>query len=225
MKKIHFILSILLIVLVSCNTETNKTTANKSDSASKLTEENFSSTDSIRIDTNEYMYKQLLPIRKTIKLINEIEVWSYNKKIENSDAYKEEKISFSHKDDSLIKIEVETYEVEQQSITEYYSINDELIFVYENTVEYNRPIYYDTAEMIKNNDTAVFDINKAEIIEDLSYFKNSKLIRQTNNRDCGAPFAEEYLLEEEKRLLKEFETHKNNILNTAVTTTSEYLKQ
>jgi hypothetical protein len=65
--------------------------------------------------------------------------------------------------------------------------------------------------MQENNDTETFDIDKSEIIEDRSYFENGDLIRQINNQDCGSPFAEDYLKEEQVRLKTEFEKLKERL--------------
>jgi hypothetical protein len=59
--------------------------------------------------------------------------------------------------------------------------------------------------MKEMNDTESFDFEKSEIIEDRSYFDNGKLLHQINSQDCGSPFADDYLLEEQKRLKKDFE--------------------
>lgn len=59
--------------------------------------------------------------------------------------------------------------------------------------------------MKENNDTEAFDFDKSEIIEDRSYFETGKLLHQINNQDCGSPFADDYLLEEHKRIKTCFE--------------------
>lgn len=79
-------------------------------------------------------------------------------------------------------------------------LEGQLSFVFEKSFEYNRPLYYDKKAMQENQDTESFDIDKSEIIEVRSYFNNEKLLHQLNNQDCGSPFAEHYILEEEKRL-------------------------
>ncbi|MEO6254797.1 MAG: hypothetical protein ABIO79_15915 [Ferruginibacter sp.] len=85
-----------------------------------------------------------------------------------------------------------------QQLTEYYLLKGQLSFVFEKSYKYNRPIYYDSASQ-------AFDFEKFEIIEDRSYFENRKLIHQVNNQDCGSPFADNYLLEEQKRLNPDFD--------------------
>lgn len=59
--------------------------------------------------------------------------------------------------------------------------------------------------MEDNNDNEAFDSEKSKIIEDRSYFEKGKLIHQVNNQDCGSPFAEDYLIEEQQRLIGAFE--------------------
>lgn len=59
--------------------------------------------------------------------------------------------------------------------------------------------------MKENKDTEAFDFNNSEIIEDRSYFASGKLIHQINNQDCGSPFADDYLTDEQKRIKSEFE--------------------
>ena len=66
-------------------------------------------------------------------------------------------------------------------------------------------MYYDSTSMKENNDTEAFDFEKSEIVEDRSYFENGKLLHQLNNQDCGSPFAEDYLLEEQKRIKTDVE--------------------
>jgi hypothetical protein len=58
--------------------------------------------------------------------------------------------------------------------------------------------------MNEMNDNEAFDIDKSEIQEDRSYFENGILLHKIESGDCGAPFATEYLLAEQKRLLSQF---------------------
>lgn len=54
------------------------------------------------------------------------------------------------------------------------------------------------------DDDQVFDFDKSEIVEERSYFEKGELIHQLNNQDCGSPFSEDYLHEEQLRILKQF---------------------
>ena len=80
-----------------------------------------------------------------------------------------------------------------------------LSFVFDKYYQYNRPMYYDSIAMKSNNDTEVFDFNKAEITVNRYYFLDQKLIYQLDSEDCGAPFSTDYLLEAEKEIKREFE--------------------
>ena len=70
---------------------------------------------------------------------------------------------------------------------------------------HKRPIYYDSTE---NKDNQIYDFKKSEIAENRSYFVNGKLIHQVNNQDCGSPFANDYLLKEQKRITIDFDNLK-----------------
>ena len=59
--------------------------------------------------------------------------------------------------------------------------------------------------MKETNDTEVFNFEKSTIIEDRSYFDNGILLHQLNNKDFGSPFADDYLLKEQKRIKEDFE--------------------
>ena len=59
--------------------------------------------------------------------------------------------------------------------------------------------------MKENDDVEAFDIAKAELIVDRSYFENGKLLHQVNNEDCGSPFESKYLTEEQNRIMANFD--------------------
>ena len=65
--------------------------------------------------------------------------------------------------------------------------------MFEKWIDYKYPIYEE-----------LFSESENEIVEQRSYFIKSKLVHQVNNQDCGSPFAFDYLLEEEKRIINEF---------------------
>jgi hypothetical protein len=57
----------------------------------------------------------------------------------------------------------------------------------------------------ENIDNEAFDFDESKIIEDRSYFDNGKLIHQINNQDCGSSFSGDYLLNEQKSIITDFE--------------------
>ncbi|MBT8194968.1 MAG: hypothetical protein KJO64_00945, partial [Bacteroidia bacterium] len=107
--------------------------------------------------------------------------------------------------DTLLKVIAVHFGETGKTIQEFYTKNSQLSFVIEKRYEYNRPINWDSIVMKENNDLEAFDIDKSEIIEDHSFFERGLLIRQINNQDCGSPCAEDYLLEEQVRLLTMYE--------------------
>lgn len=113
-------------------------------------------------------------------------------------------MNFYFQENKLEKIITRHFGETAQKLTEYYLLNGELSFVFEKLYKYNRSIYWDLKAKEENNDTEVFNFEKSEIMEDRSYFTDGKLLHQINNQDCGSPFASNYLLEEQERLLTEF---------------------
>lgn len=153
---------------------------------------------------NEYLTQQLIPIRENFKRINTTKGWTEIKQIDVWESTEGGFVNFYFQKKKLEKIITRHFGEKAQKLTEYYLLNGELSFVFEKLYKYNRPIYWDSKAKEENNDTEVFDFEKSEIIEDRSYFANGKLLHQISNQDCGSPFASDYLLVEQERLLTEF---------------------
>jgi hypothetical protein len=153
---------------------------------------------------NEYLTQKLIPIRENFKRVNSIENWIEIKQIDIWETTEGGFVNFYFQEHKLEKIITRHFGETAQKLTEYYLLNEELSFVFEKLYKYNRPIYWDSKAKEENNDTEVFEFEKSEIIEDRSYFANEKLLHQINNQDCGSPFASDYLMEEQERLLTEF---------------------
>jgi hypothetical protein len=152
----------------------------------------------------EYLGKRLKPIRENFKEINGIKEWTAIDKRALKETTEGGAATYYFLFDTLKKIAVHQFGETGKKISEYYTMNAQLSFVFEKTYEYNRPITWDSAAMKENNDSQTFNIDKSEIIEDRSYFENGILIRQINNQDCGSPMAEDFLKEEKERLQTEF---------------------
>lgn len=76
----------------------------------------------------------------------------------------------------------------------YYLDDNELIFVKETDISYNYPMYMaDTMEI------------EIDTLSNYSYFDGGILIRRYEDGDCGAPFADDYKLEEQQRILTRLE--------------------
>lgn len=159
------------------------------------------STNDEDIPVNDYLTATLAPIRANFKRINSVKEWSLEKSHDLFESTEGGLARFYYHNGTLEKIIEQRFGETGQLLREYYLMEGELSFVFEKDMHYNRPIYWDEKHKKENNDTEVFDIEKSEVTEERSYFKNEKLIHQIVSEDCGSPFAEEYLREEEKRLL------------------------
>lgn len=208
MKQTIYILTFLL--LTSCEqskseqtttTVSDTTTTNDTTDTVEL-KETFNEED---LPVNDYLTDRLKPIRENFKRINSITNWTSIDTEGLSESTEGGEAKFYYQNGQLEKIVARRYGEEFQLLTEYYLLNEQLSFVFEKSHKYNRPLYYDTTAMKENNDTEAFDIDKSEIIEDRSYFDNGKLLHQINNQDCGSPFADDYLLEEQKRIKTDFD--------------------
>ncbi|MDA0740594.1 MAG: hypothetical protein O2862_01625, partial [Bacteroidetes bacterium] len=169
--------------------------------------------DSLNGDTvfEEYLGERLKSIRANFNRINEITEWTSVDKRKLNQSTEGGAATYYFLQDTLLKVVAIHFGETGKSIQEFYTKNGQLSFVFEQQYQYNRPMTWDSTAMQENNDTETFDIDKSEIIEDRSYFENGILIRQINNQDCGSPFAEDYLKEEQVRLKKEFEKLKERL--------------
>ena len=206
-KVTNILLAITAVFFFSCNsTNQNDTVSIEQSTATRL--------DTFRIDTailketfqqedtayNEYLAGRLKPIRENFKRINSISKWTSVDKKELDESTEGAEATLYYSNNVLEKIVTRHFGETFQQLTEYYLLNEQLSFVFEKSYKYNRPIYYDSTSMKENNDNQAFDFEKSEITEDRSYFDKGKLIHQVNNQDCGSPFANDYLLSEQKRI-------------------------
>lgn len=195
-------------IFINCATDINKTkiVANSDkkpapiDSLQQVHRELKESFNQDDFPVNEYLTEQLQLIRNNFKRINSIANWTTIKTVDIWETTEGGEAKFYYLNGQLEKIITRHFGETFQLLTEYYLLEGQLSFVFEKSFEYNRPLYYDKKAMQENQDTESFDIDKSEIIEVRSYFNNEKLLHQLNNQDCGSPFAEHYILEEEKRL-------------------------
>ena len=169
--------------------------------------------DSLKGDTvfEEYLGERLKPIRVNFKRINEITEWTSIDKRKLNQSTEGGAATYYFLQDTLLKVVAIHFGETGKNIQEFYTKNGQLSFVFEQQYKYNRPITWDSIAMKENNDTETFEFDKSEIIEDSSYFSKGELIRQINNQDCGSPFAEDYLKEEQVRLKTEFEKLKERL--------------
>ncbi len=211
-KVTNILFAIIAILWLGCNSaQQNHTASTKQPAVSRQ--------DTAYIDTtflkeafqqedtayNEYLSGRLKPIRENFKRINSISKWTSIDKKELDKSTEGGQATFYYSSRTLEKVVTRHFGETFQQLTEYYLLNGQLSFVFEKSYKYNRPIYYDSTSMKENSDNQAFDFDKSEIIEDRSYFDKGKLIHQVNNQDCGSPFANDYLLTEQKRIFADFD--------------------
>lgn len=203
---------LLIFFSIGCGIDKDKVTEGETELSSNPVDSLLQNTIQISetfnkedLPPNEYLTDRLKPIRENFKRINSITNWTSIDKKELWETAEGGEAKYYYQNGQLEKIVTRQFNETSQQLTEYYLIKGELSFVLEKSYKYNRPMYYDMAAMKDNNDTEVFDFDKYEITEDKSYFEKGSLLHQINNQDCGSPFAAEYLLREQERILTDFE--------------------
>lgn len=148
---------------------------------------------------------QINSIRKNFTRINSIKTFT---NIDTLDVWQSTEGGvglFFYKDTTLEKVLVKRFGETFQKLSEYYLLKNELSFVFEKTLRYNRPIYYDSIMQAEFNDTEAFDISKSTVIEERSYFANQQLIRKLNSKEVSKSYETSFYATERERLLKEFQ--------------------
>ncbi len=85
-------------------------------------------------------------------------------------------------DNTLIRLIIGEYFGETgKRVIEYYYFNQHLIFIYDMTLSYNRPINMDSASATALGDTEWYVPSKSIKKEERFYFKNDRLIRWLDN--------------------------------------------
>ncbi len=209
------ILSLLIIFsFAACNATDEKAQPVKNELAKKIVDtlieknillkESFNAVDSAA-PTNEM--EELQPVRENFKRINASRKWTSIIKKDLLETAEGGEATYYYSGNDLEKITLRNYGETFQQLAEYYLLNGQLSFVFERSYRYNRPIYYDSAAMKANDDAETFDFNASEIAEVRSYFNHEKIILQlTKNK---SPTAKQILLEEQKRIIKEYNQLKN----------------
>lgn len=213
-KLTYYILTLGTVIFIGCGTDNKNIQENSSDTTTTLVKVDSLQRDTVELKesfnqedlpVNEYLTERLKPIRANFKRINSIANWTT---IETKDIWETTeggKAKYYYKDGQLEKITTRHFGETFQLLTEYYLLKGQLSFVFEKSYKYNRPMYYDSTSMKENKDIEAFDFEKSEIVEDRSYFENAKLLHQINSQDCGSPFADDYLIKEQKRIKTDFD--------------------
>jgi hypothetical protein len=212
MKLINLLIATGIFIIGGCNPGASSTTTSRDSPASAkstipahdtaILQASFQQTDTAY---NDYLAAQLAPIRANFKRINSISKWTSTTTKELEESTEGGEAIFYYMNGVLEKIATRHFGETFQQLTEYYLLNGQLSFVFEKTLKYNRPIYYDSAAMKEGNDDEAFDIKKSQTEETRSYFNDGKLLHQVNNQNNGSPLSKEGLLEVQKGFMTDFE--------------------
>ena len=204
-------LAAALLIFVGCN-------AAQQEETDLTRQELISDVDSLQTNTvvlkdtsqkqdtayNEIIANTLTAIRANFKRINSIAKWASTQKKELNEATEGSEATFYFSNSGLEKIVTQHFGETFQRSTEYYLLADQLSFVFEKSVKYNRPLYYDSVAMKESNDNQVFDIKKSETDEYRSYFDKGKLIHKIIKQNSGSQSADNNLSEEQKRITEAY---------------------
>lgn len=202
-KPLYYFLTFLISLMIGCgtsNAQTNSVAAVSPKDTIQI-QETFNKED---LPVNEYLTERMKPIRDNFKRINSIANWT---SITTEDIWESTEggvAKYYYLNGTLEKILTRHFGETGQLLTEYYLQDGKLSFVFEKSYQYNRLIYHDATLMKELGDTEIFDMAKSQITEDRNYIENGELIHQLSNLDCGAPFASDYLLQEQKRINVDF---------------------
>jgi hypothetical protein len=204
MNNLRFIYIFLIsFTFTSCSSEDKKTGVKDKSSISLLPDssgkgkplqEDYLEEEDTPID--EYLSEKLNPIREKIQRINAIKKWTSveSKKLGKTSG---DIATFYSADGKLLKIVSRHTGEEYLEQYEYYLSDGKLFALIEKTY------MPEESKTKKATETSqIFDRNP--IFEVISYFEQGKLLHQTSTQDCGSPFDEKYLHNEEARILTDF---------------------
>lgn len=128
-----------------------------------------------------YWDKVYEKINKKVEIIDEIKNWSRVDSIETFESSEGGIIYYYYLEKDLKKIISKYFGENGKNINNYYLSGKDLIYYTSEYYKYNRPIYYDSLDMIENNDSVYFDINKSRIDTNFYYFSKGQMKQYYNN--------------------------------------------
>ena len=135
------IIFLLFISTISCDKNT------KQEKKSTHTIHNLSE------NQNKSLEEKLKSVKDNFNKINTIKNWTKIDSIELEETSESGVAEYYHHDGKSTKVITRNYGETFQQITEYYLSHDNLSFVFDKTLYYNRPMYYDEELMKENGDT------------------------------------------------------------------------
>ncbi|MCB9195291.1 MAG: hypothetical protein H6598_03620 [Flavobacteriales bacterium] len=182
MKIKYITLALTSVILVACSEET--TTENP-------TEQNASHESVEQIEeVVETVDPRIEAIDQIVDELNQTSQWDNKKKFEMLESTEGGELKFLYLGDQIAHIKEFHYGEMGRKENKYYLQDGQLVYTIETTYEYNAPHYME----------GEFDITQTDTLVDESYFEEGMLFRRYENQDCGAPFADDYKLEEQKRI-------------------------
>lgn len=147
----------------------------------------------------EYLAEKLYPIRDYVEKVDDISYSDWSLVLDRSFELNSEAVTATYFfwNEAMKKITLKFQDPAKKAESTYYFKAEELVFTLEQSLE----------EM--GMDGSVLVINQ-------SYFENGTLIRSINNQDCGAPFNEEYLKDEQKRILNDLEVIRQELKDSKI---------
>ncbi|MFB6319553.1 hypothetical protein [Saccharicrinis sp. FJH54] len=100
-------------------------------------------------------------------------------------------------------------------ILEFYIVNGEVFFAFDQHFNYNRPIYWNESLAKENEDDEVFNPEKTTVSEDRYYFNKNRLFMWLNHDSKSVALSAESSKPKENELIEYFQKVKNNINKSA----------
>lgn len=160
--------------------------------------------------TTDYMKAELSDVRENYSRITHKSDWTKIDTVALNESTEGGEALIYFGEDGREKFTVRYYGEMGQSLTEYFLMDGSLSLVRERRLEYNRPIYWDEEQRRESEDTEAFDPKKSILFETRTYFIDGDPVHQIDNQDCGAPFNQEYVENEGKRIWDSF----SELINT-----------
>ena len=200
-----FFILFFLVLFLACNTENKNNTVVVTEI--EINEDHYSEYVEAEtgIETETDINARLKPIRDNFTKVNQVKNWTAIIEKELMETTEGGEAFFYYLSGQLQKIISRNYGETFQNLAEYYLLDGKLSFVYEKNFHYNRPIYYDSTNMIENNDTEVFNFEKSEISEDRSYFEKGKLFHQIRSDKTAGILSKNDMTQEQKRITENYE--------------------
>src|ERR1044072_8527606 len=118
---------------------------------------------------NDYLQKELKPVKDNFIRINSQKKWARIDTVELWESLEGGVMYVFYSDTGPEKLLTRNFGETFQNINEFYLANGKLSFVFKKSYKYNRPLFYDSLNMVKSGDDQFFDLEKSEVEEERNY--------------------------------------------------------